>query len=70
MKYFGARSQAEQYVVKTGVPRPDWTYRGARRNAARDLQWPERYRWRRFIAAMKAKVAEMMKDKTTGAVPA
>jgi hypothetical protein len=64
MNFFGARQQTQQYIPKGGVPRPGWTYRGARRNAARDLQWPARYRWRRFIAAMKAKVMG------TGAVPA
>lgn len=68
MHYFGARPQAEQYTTTTGVPRPGWTYRGARRNAARDLHWPDRYRWRYFLRALREKVAAMMKDK--GAVPA
>lgn len=68
MYFWGARKPSDQYIVKSGVPRPGWTYRGARRNAARDMQWPTRYRWRRFIAAMKAKVAAL--SSKGGPVPA
>lgn len=57
MKFFGARPQAEQYVPKKGEPRPEWTYRAARRNAARIMQWPARYRWRVWWQAMKDQVA-------------
>ncbi len=55
-------------ITKTGVPRPAWTYRGARRNAARDLHWPARYRWRNIVRAIRAKAEAMLKAK--GAVPA
>lgn len=68
MHYWGARPAKAQYIPETHVPRPLWTYRGARRNAARDLHWPGRYRWRRFIAAIRAKVAALQSSK--GAVPA
>ncbi len=52
MNFFGARKQSEQYVPKSGVARPDWSYRGARRNAARTMHWPERYRWRVWWRAL------------------
>lgn len=59
MNYFGARPANEQYMPKAHVPRPAWTYRGARRNAARDMQWPARYRYRRIMAMIRAKLAQM-----------
>lgn len=60
MKFFGARKQSEQYIPKRGIVRPGWTYRGARRNAARIMHWPERYRyrvwWRAVLNQIKAKM--------------
>lgn len=63
MHYFGARPAKEQYSPKPHTPRPGWSYRAARRNAAADMQWPNRYRWRRVMAALRAKVAAMTKGK-------
>lgn len=69
MRFWGARPQSQQYVPKKGVPRPAWTYRGARRNLARSMHWPERYRWRRWWAEMKARVTATAaaQDALTGA---
>lgn len=57
MKFWGARPQEKQYFPKKGQPRPAWTYRGARRNLAREMHWPDRYRWRIVWRAIKARIA-------------
>jgi hypothetical protein len=57
MHYWGSRSQAQQYVPKPGVKRPAWSYRAARRNLARVMHWPDRYRWRIWWRGVKAALA-------------
>lgn len=57
MMFWGARPQAKQYIGKKGEPRPAWTYRGARRNLARSMHWPARYRWRVWWRAIKDHMA-------------
>lgn len=66
MRFFGARSQREQYIPRKGTNRPGWSYRGARRNAARLMHWPERYRWRVWLA----ETTRLVKEKMKGLVPA
>lgn len=65
LHFWGARDSGE-YIVKKGKPRPDWTYRGSRRNAARAARWPELYRWRVWLAAMREQVRERMRSLSSG----
>lgn len=60
MNFFGARKQSEQYIAKKGEPRPVWSYRPARRNAARAMHWPARYRFRVWFAETMRQVREKM----------
>lgn len=52
LKFWGVRDDGE-YSRKKNEPRPGWTYRGARRNAARIAHWPRRYRWRLFMRQLR-----------------
>lgn len=69
LKFWGVKPDGEQYVGKKGIPRPGWTYRYARRNAARAAHWPMRYRWRVFMRMLREKIAAMKAAKA-GPVPA
>ncbi len=62
MRFFGAREQRDQYIPRKGVPRPSWSYRGARRNLARIMHWPERWRFRVWLRnAINAALAKAAK---------
>lgn len=65
LKFWGVKPDGE-YVSKKGRPRPAWSYRCARRNAARAAHWPAMYRWRRMIAAIR----DAIKRQQVAAVPA
>lgn len=62
LKFWGVRKDGE-LVIKRGQPRSAWSYRDARRNAAREAQWPQRYRWRHFVAMLRIKAAAMLAQK-------
>lgn len=64
LKFWGVRPDGE-HVGKTGTPRPAWTYRGARRNAARDAHWPTRYRWRVLVR----RIREQIRERLAGRLP-
>lgn len=68
LKFWGVRKDGE-HVSKKGKPRPAWTYRYARRNAARAAHWPLRYRWRVFMQMLRERMAAM-KPKPKGPVMA
>lgn len=57
LKFWGVQNDGN-YSPKKGA-RPGWTYRAARRNAARAAHWPLRYRWRIWIKMLRARLAEM-----------
>lgn len=67
LKFWGVQNDGE-YAGKKGTPRPGWTYRYARRNAARDAHWPMRYRWRVWLRMLRERMAAMKVK--TGPVPA
>ena len=46
LRFWGVRPDGELTQSKK-QPRPAWSYRGARRNAARDAHWPLRMRYRK-----------------------
>ena len=62
MNFFGARKPSEQYIPKRGACKPGWAYRAARRNAARAMHWPARYRWRVWLREMIKQALEKMGD--------
>lgn len=65
LKFWGVRKDGE-YSPKPHTPRPGWTYRCARRNAAREAHWPTRRRWRRIVVALR----EAFKKRGSNLAPA
>lgn len=66
LKFWGVRKDGE-YAAKKGKPRPGWTFRGARRNEAREAHWPTLHRWRIWIRRIKD---EMERRIRPGGLPA
>lgn len=58
LKFWGVQNDGN-YSPKKGKPRPGWSYRYARRNAARAAHWPLRYRWRVWMKMLREKMAAM-----------
>jgi hypothetical protein len=55
LNFFGVREDGE-YSPKKNQPRPAWTYRSVRRNAARARQWPGRFRLRNMLRQMRERL--------------
>lgn len=70
LKFWGIKQDGEYSPKKEDRARPGWTYRGARRNAARLAHWPTRYRWRLFMKRLKQRVTDELAKRGVFGLPA
>lgn len=70
LKFWGVTGRTDGEYSPKQEARPGWTYRGARRNAARIAHWPSRYRWRVWVKLLRARVAEELAKRGVFGLPA